>query len=376
MTDIVSTIPNSRLLPAIHGLRGLAATSVVVFHLHHLTNLALPDPLSFVGSYFDLGVQLFFVLSAFSLCYSTMPSISKPGWTLHYFIKRLFRIAPLFYVMLGAWLAVFYVIGHEIPSALEIFLNLLFAYNFVPGKQDSIVAAGWTIGVEMAFYVVFPVLIISIARLRQAFIFFVIMVLVSQISRGALIKTDGHLEQYAHHAIITSLGVFAVGILAYWTYWSLGKLIDNRGGQVQASRIHWALVLLALTLFVALISDIRDTLYMAWRADIMVWSVLFGAVIVWQALFPSRPLASLCMEFLGERSYSIYLLHPMVIFWLTPINQRLYADISSSVGPWAFLPCAAITLGVVIGCSTVTHRCIEVPGINLGRMLISRTRTG
>ena len=98
----------NRLLPALHGLRGLAASAVVLFHLHHINALAIPYQIKFVGTHFGLGVQLFFVLSAFSLFYSTISGINNNGWVRDYFLKRFFRIAPLFYVMLITWILFFH----------------------------------------------------------------------------------------------------------------------------------------------------------------------------------------------------------------------------------------------------------------------------
>jgi len=373
VTEIVSTIPKARLLPAVHGLRGLAATSVVLFHLHHLTKLALPQPLGFVGSHFGLGVQLFFVLSAFSLCYSTVPSIGKPGWNRDYFIKRLFRIAPLFYAMLGAWVALFYV-RHATPGKLDLMLNLMFAYNFVPGKHESIVQAGWTIGVEMIFYAILPIVLLLVGRIRHALAFFVIAALLSLICRAAFVQAGGILEQYAHFAFITSLGVFAIGILGFWAYRSLAGAVHDANAATGALKVQAVLIGVVLCLFAWLVSPLGNTLYTAGRADIMMWSLLFGVVIVWQALFPLRPLASAVMEFLGERSYSIYLLHPMVIFFLTPINERLYTAVASLAGAWAFVVCGAFTLSIVVACAAVTYRFIEVHGIQLGRLLVVRAR--
>jgi peptidoglycan/LPS O-acetylase OafA/YrhL len=72
-----------------------------------------------------------------------------------YAISRLFRIAPLFYVLLGyEVLRTWYLGGWTSPSLIV--ENALFLYNLDPSNAWGIVGAGWTIGAEMLFYVLFP----------------------------------------------------------------------------------------------------------------------------------------------------------------------------------------------------------------------------
>lgn len=165
-----SAIVQSRLLPGIHGLRGLAALAVVLFHLNHLTGMELPDSFAFIGRDFGYGAHLFFVLSAFSLMHSTERSMHRPDWVRDYLIKRFFRIAPLFYCMVAL------VLWREIStlglrtSAADILLNLTFTFGFVPGS--GFVWGGWTIGAEMIFYALFPVLLILV-KTSELGIFFI-----------------------------------------------------------------------------------------------------------------------------------------------------------------------------------------------------------
>lgn len=90
----------SRLLPGIHGLRGIAALAVVFFHTTHIAKLAVPSAFSFIAQDFGKGVHLFFIVSAFSLLHSTEPTLNRPNWATEYCVKRFFRIAPLFYLVL------------------------------------------------------------------------------------------------------------------------------------------------------------------------------------------------------------------------------------------------------------------------------------
>ena len=74
-----------------------------------------------------------------------------------FYIRRFFRIGPLFYFMILAYV----VRGHTIYSVsyspVHVIENALYLFNFVPDRQSGIVWASWTIGVEMIFYLIFPI---------------------------------------------------------------------------------------------------------------------------------------------------------------------------------------------------------------------------
>jgi len=168
-----------------------------------------------------------------------------------------------------------------------------------------------------------------------------------------------------------SLGVFALGMVSFGLY-QRGLAMNDPA----RAKLILGMVAVVITLFVTLASDpVGGRLAgLVWRPDISLWAVLFAALITWQALVPSRILGATPFEFAGERSFSIYLIHPMAIFGLTPVNKGLYAALEPIIGTWAFIACAFLTVGVVILASMVAYRFVEVPGMHLGRLLIARLR--
>ena len=154
-------VQKGRLLPGIHGLRGLAALAVILYHVTHIVGIAPSDFFKFVGRDLGYSVHFFFILSAFSLCHSTASRTNHPNWLLEYLIKRFFRIAPLFYCMI-AFIIIRETIkaGRFVTDIDSILLNLTFTFGFVP--FSGFVWAGWSVGIEMIFYVIFPVLILTI----------------------------------------------------------------------------------------------------------------------------------------------------------------------------------------------------------------------
>lgn len=111
-------------------------------------------------------MPLFFVISAFSLFVSTTGRIDQPGWLNDFLTRRFMRIAPLFYlVALWQAFALPMLVGGDTPWA-KLLLSMTFLFNFMPAEYGSIVWAGWSVGVEMMFYIILPLLLVSIRSLQ------------------------------------------------------------------------------------------------------------------------------------------------------------------------------------------------------------------
>src|SRR4051794_2005679 len=140
------------LLPGLHGLRATAAMMVLLYHLHAIPPVrAVPEMLPWIATHFGLGVHLFFALSAFSLAWANPQAATRPG---PYLVKRFFRIAPLYWL-----LATLILLVGRWPGTGRVLAEYGFAFNFIPGWHGGLVPAGWTVGVEMPFYLVLPLLL-------------------------------------------------------------------------------------------------------------------------------------------------------------------------------------------------------------------------
>ena len=149
-------------------LRGIAILMVVAVHV--IDALPLGYKRGFVASVFEfgqLGVQLFFVASAITLCLSTKGRAHDAQALPAFFVRRYFRIAPMYYLgvvlyCLISCLRHWYVQGVYTPSpqysAIGVFTNLVFIHGFTPASNNSLVPGGWSIGTEFAFYAIFPAL--------------------------------------------------------------------------------------------------------------------------------------------------------------------------------------------------------------------------
>ncbi|MDP4029388.1 MAG: acyltransferase [Gallionella sp.] len=366
-----ATIPMNRMLPGLHGLRGIAAVAIVLYHLAHLANVAVPTYFSFIASEFSYAVHLFFVLSAFSLMHSTEHTMHRTAWVNEYFIKRFFRIAPLYYAIMAGmilWPVIIksHAVAFDIPTIL---LNLTFTFGFAP--WSGIVWAGWTVGVEMLFYAIFPMLLLTVRSTSGTFFLVIISIVVAYAARVSLHEHFAHTYSmykynWAYFSFASNICFFAMGMYAF----RLARPYKQASHNIQKIVPIFCLTLLGILL----LTDLENPLQKIWEADLLLWGAGFAALCIWQSDRPSLWSANWLFEYLGERSYSIYLLHPVVIVLLKGQIQWIYNALVPHMGAYAYFVCALLLLMSLLAIAELTYRMIEIPGIHLGKMIITRTR--
>ena len=162
--------------PVLDALRGIAAFSVFIFHLVQQHGDALPTPVKWIALKGYLGVQLFYILSAITLFLTLHSRFAKQQVILwkDFFIRRFFRIAPLFYCALLFYLWLYgmgprYALGSQKAiSTLQIASTVFFLNGFHPYWINSIVPVGWSVAVEVIFYCTVPFLFLTIRNMWQA----------------------------------------------------------------------------------------------------------------------------------------------------------------------------------------------------------------
>ncbi|MGK0737007.1 acyltransferase family protein [Yokenella regensburgei] len=142
-------------LNSIQMLRAIAALMVVCFHFSIPLMLAQPSLLNTFFSHGWAGVDMFFVISGFIAAYTV--KISDAGFdpARTYFIKRIIRIIPLYYLI------TILSIGHTPATFYEAFKSMLFipiggegVDSYGPGYGGARVGQGWTLNYEIFFYLV------------------------------------------------------------------------------------------------------------------------------------------------------------------------------------------------------------------------------
>jgi peptidoglycan/LPS O-acetylase OafA/YrhL len=372
-------------LDCIDALRGIAALSIFIYHIYGtigiITNWAYPIQI-LPERFIDLtlaGIPLFFILSAFTLYLSLDSRAGEKRKFSKFYLRRFFRIAPLFYLLLIIVVLDSLIIQKAVPSWQDILVNFTFTFNLVPQYSMSLFSDGWTVGVEMLFYIVLPLVFIRVNNIRRSIALFIGIYWLSKeirwllgtiIGENIMMSTNYDFYNFSHWAYIFSIGVICY--LIYKLY--LPKIRREYRAPAAFSMLLSSLIILFvfinnLPLALAL-SDLYEPLSILTGLQAMS-SVAFVLLILSLSLNPNRLIVNRFTRFFGTISYSLYLIHPFIVEPLKPIYVYIYGHTIYSTDLSLFL-CILLTLLIVTPVSLLIYHLIERPGIRMGKKVIAK----
>jgi peptidoglycan/LPS O-acetylase OafA/YrhL len=361
----VSNKPGERFL-FLDALRGLAIIWIAVFHMTFQAFSDQPtlDIPTWITPYVleggTGGVLLFFIISAFLLCHMMTIHQAEQKTFFSFYIRRFFRIAPLFYTLL-----IFQVLQDAVNlgrthSIFEIAVNILFIFNIIPGMNQGIVHASWFIGVIMLFYLFFPLFHKFFNDTWKTATFIIWSILIAYIFQFALNFSPAALNSffpYFRCSFLHNLPLFAFGMFSFY----LLRMPFMQKLNIKVVGIFLVgTALLFYDYFLNGMLNILDPYYIR--------GVILTALVVGLALNPLKIVVNKITTFLGKISYSMYLCHPPLIVLLNPLYQHIY--ILQIPLLLKFLLCAGVTITLLVGVSFITYRFIEKPGISLGKKFL------
>lgn len=356
---------NSNHLAFVDSLRGLAALYVLIYHTALLPSpqLSVPFWAERIAMYGGSGVTLFFVVSAFTLTMTMRLRSGEEGLIKKFYIRRIFRIVPLFYVLLLITGIRDKLIFDVIHSWKVLLVNGMFIYNLIPGQQESIVWAGWTLGVEMLFYLVFPFIYRYTTDIWKSMVFLLFSMILSSIHNHL---TPHYFEilnipigTYIYFSVFNQLPSFAVGIVVYYIYEYLHK-----GGVYNNNKDIAYIFLLGGLLGLAALLEGKASFLLAglyWQA------IFYSLILLGLSLHPARLFVNKLSAFFGKISFSVYLNHPTIVFLLAPVYKIIYDY--AYINSLGYVISLLVTLTLVTSVSYITYRLIEIPGMQVGKRL-------
>ena len=350
-----------RHISSIDGLRAIAVTAVVLYHL------GIP----WIPGGF-LGVDLFFVISGYVITRLILDSINQSSALdlRAFYAARLRRIYPGFIFMV---ICTIIFIGVWAPEAIKRFLSDLpyaltgtINWFLVARHQDYFESIGrppllqhtWSLAVELQFYLIWPIILLTVLKYFGKKNIARIALLIAIISGVTLFLVSLRLDQSNAQQIshiyfgtdTHSLGLFLGSALAVsWIPQNLSADIAKRAQDViDGIGVVGLLGLIATFLF---IDEANAGLY---RIAFPLAGI-FGCLVIISLVHPASRFAPLIssapFRWVGQRSYGIYIWH-WVVFQVT----RPSVDLTGQT--WA-LYLARVLL--VLALADISLRWVEIP---------------
>ena len=357
-TDIKKS---ARHISSIDGLRAIAVTAVVLYHLG----------ISWIPGGF-LGVDLFFVISGYVITRLILDSINQSSALdlRAFYAARIRRIYPGFLFMV---ISTIIFIGVWAPEAIKRFLSDLpyalsgtINWALVARNQDYFETIGrapllqhtWSLAVELQFYLIWPIILLTVLKYFGKKNVARIALIIAIISGTILFLVSLQLDQ-ANSAKVShiyfgtdthSLGLFLGSALAVsWIPQNLSANITKRAQDViDGIGVVGLLGLISTFLF---IDESNASLYQI----AFPLAAIFGCLVIISLVHPASRFAPIIstppFRWIGQRSYGIYIWH-WVIFQVT----RPSVDLSGET--WA-LYLARVLL--VLALADISLRWVEIP---------------
>ncbi len=358
---------------SLDGVRGFAV--LIVFLSHSSGRELFPADFLQLQGIGHIGVYLFFVLSSWLLTSIVLREIDETGTVRlgSYFLRRGFRIVPLYFCVILSVHAYQQITGSE--SRYYLYINdgtagLLKHLVFYRG--DTVF---WTIPCEVTFYLLLPFIAMALAkRPRITVPVLAILAILFSVWTVKLYyrRWSGppfpKVVDIVHHSQF--LEVFLIGVVGAWA----AHLFRDR---IVLKPLVWrilesvvALALIALLWYLCAVTCEKFLWYersdYRFRFQSWLFALVFVALIFVVEKFPQGYLARFfdnrILRFMGVLGFSWYLLHFPIFYLITAFREQSGVTFSGENAFYFLL--SWVACGLV---SLLTFRFIEKPGISLGR---------
>jgi peptidoglycan/LPS O-acetylase OafA/YrhL len=341
------------------GIRGAAALLVVLYHLFakaigtylHVRGVDFAFPTFLTRGY--VGVDLFFILSGFLLFLiyeqDFDAGVNIAGYT-RFFSRRIARVYPAYIVMIFISYVEYIFSTHSRAvihiTPIDIAANVIMVQNWWPTFSTTL-GVSWSLSAEILAYLSMPFALFGLRSMIRwnvhtivAISVFLLIVLEGLIRLNERDNLDIFLPPYSLLRCFADfyLGGIALQLLSH--YQILRRIVS----------LSWVSVLSVLFVAVALQTCKNEILIII--SFVFLVSCLSGNSAVANILFGNR-----IIFFFGEISYSLYLVHTIIIPIVYQFDRYFrWGSLVSSV----FVG-SAITMGIIIAAATISYMAIERP---------------
>ncbi|QVX15197.1 acyltransferase [Pseudomonas congelans] len=336
-------------LYSLQGLRGVAVLGVVLFHMMSVESkfsggdILLPPWLDF----FQLGVDLFFVISGFVMVIVSRGRFQSAPEAQRFLFNRVSRIYPTYWLYFFITLAV-YLVQPGMVNSGHGSSNLIMSFLLLPNDKVLLVMVAWSLLFELWFYVVFSGFLLFRERNLPFLLGAWSLIIV-------VFNTLADWQDYSP-AVKIILHPYA---LEFVLGAALALFFYGRHSARVPTAAVWLLLGVALMAAVPLIGNYRLYESQGLLRMLMVGGT-FGVLVVTLALLERRRqlLVPAFLVAVGDMSYTIYLSHLLVL--------GVIGRVWSLVGAWpeSYLDnlfFALLMMAAAVCYGWVGYRCFEKP---------------
>lgn len=309
-------------LSSIDILRGFAVLFVVVYHFYSILDLKSSIFYSVSSIYGSLGVPLFFVISGYLIFGSIANNIQKRGikkGMLNYFLHRIFRIVPAYYVSLFVvFILAYYFMDMLTAWSNKFILKYLFSeLTFTSYFNYKVTGFGlngayWTLNIEMLWYLLAPLFVLLFKKNMHLLILFCIGLLYfSLIDLGffdKIFNLDKHQSNYLpllyfySYQLPGQIIYFIAGIYIYKKTQEGLEKKDNSKVKLLFGTLIILIAYLLLKKFIIESFLLRNILQ------------LTVVVLLFKLWYLQQVVGLTLLKWIGEISYSLYLWHMPLLY--------------------------------------------------------------
>jgi peptidoglycan/LPS O-acetylase OafA/YrhL len=354
-------------------MRGIAILMVILVHTSQKIEGKIL--LRSFANYGQMGVQMFFVASAFTLCYSCEVIRSRERSLINFYIRRFFRIAPGYYVGILIYFLINVLCNAmNITSAwknndnlIDILINILFLNGLFPSANNNVVPGGWSIGTEMLFYLIFPLILIvyrSLRNIKYSYLIIPVSTLtfsmLMQYTLLIITNNSGYFRNngFIYFSILNQLPVFCIGMSLYFAF---------KNGLLHNIKIGTSFVIFIILSCLSSFLMIRGTTLFTFVYVITPFISALSFVFLFILLQNSK-VKNKFLEKIGILSYSGYLLHIIFAYFLTSFLSKKMSFVQPDI---ATVLLYSITVILTFFTANLLHKYVELKGIILGKRLIA-----
>lgn len=303
-------------IKSIDYLRGVLALCIVLYHYLSWTHSIEVNSNQILFRIALYGVSIFFIISGFSLVIAYRDiDFLKINNIIMYFRKRIARIYPLFWLVI----IISVIIDYRYISEIREFLIQFTIFFGIFGK-GGLTPGAWSIGIEIIFYLFFPILMLLSSYLISHSKITLLVIYLFLI--GAFLYTSMFHNNYFLNMGDKYFKMYVLNFCNHAYFFLFGMLLAFFYEKVIASRLlkkyYILLVILSATIFILPKVSIDEYYFIIDG----VWRLVFSlaSFIIFTA-FLFNKIESNLLSFFGKISYTLYLTHPVSFYILNKIYK-------------------------------------------------------